>query len=161
MAPISTLKSQPSTLSNSNAKRFQSVPSQSASFTDKEVEESKKRLLKASPKNHRRPGRRRRRSYLGGERPLQARECKYLRGVFTSEMERESRFGGTSVVLQVLHRAIVVKKEPSHKGKLSIYRSVYVPSLTYAQQAEMRSLWRAAGLSLGGRARSLKKKTNT
>lgn len=45
-------------------------------------------------------------------------------------MERESRFGAASVILQVLHRTIGVKNELSHKVKLSIYRSVYVPSLT-------------------------------
>lgn len=83
-------------------------------------------------------------------------------------MKQDGRFGAASVILQVLHRTLAVKNELSHKVKLSIYRSVYVPSLTYVHElwvvthraicgqkvAEMKFLWRAAGLSLRGRARS-------
>jgi len=62
----------------------------------------------------------------------------------------------------------VVKKELSRKAKLSIYRSVYVPTLTYGhelwvvtermrlriQATKMSFLRRVAGLSLRDRVRS-------
>ncbi|TWW74403.1 hypothetical protein D4764_14G0004060 [Takifugu flavidus] len=66
------------------------------------------------------------------------------------------------------HRSVVVKRELSQKGKLSIYRSIFVPTLTYGhelwvmtkrtrsrvQAAEMSFLRRVAGLSLRDRVRS-------
>uniref|UniRef100_A0A669BJZ3 Reverse transcriptase domain-containing protein n=1 Tax=Oreochromis niloticus TaxID=8128 RepID=A0A669BJZ3_ORENI len=68
-----------------------------------------------------------------------------------------------------LERSVVVKRELSVKAKLSIYRSIYVPTLTYGhelwvvtertrsriQAAEMSFLRRVAGLSLRDRVRSL------
>ena len=67
-----------------------------------------------------------------------------------------------------LYRSVVVKKELSRKAKLSIYRSIYVPILTYGhelwdmtertrsqiQAAEMSFLRRVAGRSLRDRVRS-------
>ncbi|TWW59266.1 R2DM Retrovirus-related Pol polyprotein from type II retrotransposable element [Takifugu flavidus] len=99
-------------------------------------------------------------------------EFKYLGILFTSEgrMEREidRRIGAASAVMRALHRSIVVKKELSRKAKLSIYRSIYVPVLTYGHQcwvmtertrsriqaAEMSFLRRVARLSLRDRVRS-------
>ena len=64
-------------------------------------------------------------------------EFKYL-VLFTSEgrMEREidGRIGAASAVMQALHRPVVVKKELSQKAKLTIYRSIYVPTLTYGHE---------------------------
>ena len=71
-------------------------------------------------------------------------------------------------MLQALHRPVVVKKELSQKAKLSIYWSIYVPTLTYGhelwvvtertrsriQVAEMGFLRRVSGLSLRDRVRS-------
>ncbi|TWW68273.1 hypothetical protein D4764_19G0000710 [Takifugu flavidus] len=67
--------------------------------------------------------------------------------------------------MRALNRYVVVKKELSRKAKLSIYRSIYVPVLTYGHQrwvmtertrlriqaAEMSFLRRVAGLSLRDR----------
>lgn len=64
--------------------------------------------------------------------------------------------------MQALYRTVVVKKDLSHKAKLSIYQYVYVPTLTCSHEllavtertrlrikaAEMRSLRRVAGLNL-------------
>ena len=36
--------------------------------------------------------------------------------------------------MQTLHRPVVVKKELSQKAKLSIYQSIYVPTLTYGHK---------------------------
>jgi len=70
--------------------------------------------------------------------------------------------------MRPLYRSVGVKRELSRKVKLSIYRSIYVPTLTYGhelwvvtermrsriQAAKMRFLRRVSGLSLGHRVRS-------
>ena len=65
-------------------------------------------------------------------------EFKYLGVLFTSEgrMEREidRRIGAAAAIMRTLHRSVVVKRELSEKAKLSIYRSVYVPTLTYGHE---------------------------
>ncbi|KAI3367070.1 hypothetical protein L3Q82_009271 [Scortum barcoo] len=105
---------------------------------------------------------------VGGEVLPQVEEFKYLGVLFTSEgkMEREidRRIGAASAVMRSVYRTVVVKKaELSRKAKLSIYRSIYVPTLTYGhelwvmtrkdkitriQAAEMSFLRRVAGRSL-------------
>ncbi|KAK7913334.1 hypothetical protein WMY93_013545 [Mugilogobius chulae] len=84
------------------------------------------------------------------------------------EREIDRRIGAASAVMQSLYRTVVVKKELSRKAKLSIYRSIYVPTLTYGhelwvttertrsriQAVEMSFLRRVAGRSLRDRVRS-------
>ncbi len=69
---------------------------------------------------------------VGGVLLPQVEEFRYLLVLFTSEgrMEREidRRIGA---VMRSMYRSVVVKKELSRKAKLSIYRSIYVPTLTY------------------------------
>ncbi|KAK7925839.1 hypothetical protein WMY93_008149 [Mugilogobius chulae] len=107
---------------------------------------------------------------VGGESLPQVEE--YLGVLFKSEgrMEREidRRIGAASAVMRSLYRTVVVKKELSRKAKLSIYRSIYVPTLTYGhelwvmtertrsqiQAVEMSFLRRVAGRSLRDRVRS-------
>ncbi|KAI3375382.1 hypothetical protein L3Q82_021871 [Scortum barcoo] len=112
---------------------------------------------------------------VGGEVLPQVEEFKYLGVLFTSEgkIEREidRRIGAASVrsyAMRSVYRTVVVKKELSRKAKLSIYRSIYVPTLTYGhelwvmtertrsriQAAEMSFLHRVAGRSLRDRVRS-------
>ncbi|TWW59091.1 hypothetical protein D4764_06G0006210 [Takifugu flavidus] len=111
---------------------------------------------------------------VGEEVLPQVEEFKYLFKyiLFTSEgrMEREidRRIGAASAVMRALNQSVVVKKELSRKAKLSIYRSIYVPVLTYGhhhwvmtertrsriQAAEMSFLRRVAGLSIRDRGRS-------
>lgn len=109
---------------------------------------------------------------VGGEILPQVEEFKYLGVLFTSEgrMEREidRRIGAASAVMRSMYRSVVVKKELSRKAKLSIYQSIYVPTLTYGhelwvmtertrsriQAAEMSFLRRVAGRSLRDRVRS-------
>ena len=99
-------------------------------------------------------------------------EFKYLGVLFTSEgrMEREidRRIGAAFAVMRSMYRSVMVKKELSRKAELSIYRSIYVPILTYGhelwvmtertrsqiQAAEMSFLRRVAGRSLRDRVRS-------
>ena len=86
----------------------------------------------------------------------------------TMEREMDRRFGAVSAVMRALYLTVVVKRELSLKAKLSIYQSIYVPTLTYGhelwvvtermrsriQAAEMSFLCRVAGLSLRDRVRS-------
>ncbi|KAI3355076.1 hypothetical protein L3Q82_017954 [Scortum barcoo] len=69
---------------------------------------------------------------------VEVEEFKYLGVLFTSEgkMEREidRRIGAASAVMRSVYRTVVVKKELSRKAKLSIYRSIYVPTLTYGHE---------------------------
>ncbi|KAK3523485.1 hypothetical protein QTP86_033979, partial [Hemibagrus guttatus] len=109
---------------------------------------------------------------VGGEVLPQVEEFKYLGVLFTSEgrMDREidRRIGAAAAVMRSMYRSVVVKKELSRKVKLSIYQSIYVPTLTYGhelwvmtervrsriQVAEMSFLRRVAGCSLRDRVRS-------
>ncbi|GAA6099878.1 uncharacterized protein LOC111191400, partial [Tachysurus ichikawai] len=110
---------------------------------------------------------------VGGELLSQVEEFKYLGVLFTSEGRMERKIdrwiGGSSAVMRSIYRSVVVKKELSCKAKLSIYQSIYVPTLTYGhelwvmtertrswiQAAEMSFLRRVAGRSLRDRVRSL------
>ncbi|KAK3535383.1 hypothetical protein QTP70_011279 [Hemibagrus guttatus] len=107
-----------------------------------------------------------------GEVLPQVEEFKYLGVLFTSEgrMDREidRRIGAAAAVMRSMYRSVVVKKELSRKVKLSIYQSIYVPTLTYGhelwvmtervrsriQAAEMSFLHRVVGRSLRDRVRS-------
>ncbi|TWW67188.1 hypothetical protein D4764_02G0002290 [Takifugu flavidus] len=78
----------------------------------------------------------------------QVEEFMYLGVLFMSEgrMEQEidRRIGAASAVMRTLHRSVVVKRELSQKAKLSIYRSIFVPTLTYGHE-----LWRSQMRWLG------------
>jgi len=75
---------------------------------------------------------------VGNEVLPQAKEFKYLGVLFTSEAkmewEMDRRIGAASAVMRALYRSVVVKRKLSRKAKLSIYRSIYVPILTYGHQ---------------------------
>ncbi|KAK3552841.1 hypothetical protein QTP86_022544 [Hemibagrus guttatus] len=109
---------------------------------------------------------------VGGEVLPQVEEFKYLGVLFTSEgrmdCEIDRRIGAAAAVMWSMYRSVVVKKELSRKVKLSIYQSIYVPTLTYGHElwvmtervrsrihaAEMSFLRRVAGRSLRDRVRS-------
>ena len=67
----------------------------------------------------------------------QGKEFKYLGVLLMSEgkMEREMdrQIGAALALLQALYRSVVVK-DLSLKAKLSIYRLIYVPTLTYGHE---------------------------
>ncbi|KAK3569880.1 hypothetical protein QTP86_006752 [Hemibagrus guttatus] len=75
---------------------------------------------------------------VGGEVLPQVEEFKYLGVLFTSEgrMDREigRRIGAAAAVMRSMYRSVVVKKELSRKAKLSIYQSIYAPTLTYGHE---------------------------
>ncbi|KAK3545578.1 hypothetical protein QTP70_008127 [Hemibagrus guttatus] len=65
-------------------------------------------------------------------------EFKYLGILFMSEgrMDHEivRQIGAAAAVMRSMYRSVVVKKELSRKAKLSIYQSIYVPTLTYGHE---------------------------
>uniref|UniRef100_A0A3P8VZB6 Spliceosome associated factor 3, U4/U6 recycling protein n=1 Tax=Cynoglossus semilaevis TaxID=244447 RepID=A0A3P8VZB6_CYNSE len=75
---------------------------------------------------------------VGDEVLPQVEEFKYLGVLFTSdgriEREIDRRIGAAAAVMRSLYRSVVVKKELSRKAKRSIYRSIYVPTLTYGHE---------------------------
>lgn len=107
----------------------------------------------------------------GGSLP-QVKEFNYLfvvccLRVGNLEWELDRQISVTSAVIRALHTS-VVKKELSRQAKLSIYKSIYVPTLTYGrevwvvtegmrlgiQAAEISFLCKVAELSLRDRKRS-------
>ncbi|KAI3356516.1 hypothetical protein L3Q82_017721 [Scortum barcoo] len=75
---------------------------------------------------------------VGGEVLPQVEEFKYLGVLFTSEgkidRQIDRRIGAASAVMRWVYQTIMVKKEGSRKAKLSIYQSVYAPTLTYGHE---------------------------
>uniref|UniRef100_A0AAQ4PCE6 Reverse transcriptase domain-containing protein n=1 Tax=Gasterosteus aculeatus aculeatus TaxID=481459 RepID=A0AAQ4PCE6_GASAC len=87
----------------------------------------------------------------------QVKEFKYLGVLFTSEGKMECEFGrrigAAGAVFHSLYRTVVTKRELSRKAKLSIYRSIFVPTLTYGYEGwvmtERTKEWLASLLGVG------------
>ncbi|KAK3557275.1 hypothetical protein QTP70_026276 [Hemibagrus guttatus] len=75
---------------------------------------------------------------VGGEVLPQVEEFKYLGVLFMIEgrmdLEIDRRIAAAAAVMRSMYRSVVVKKELSRKAKLSIYQSIYVPTLTYGHE---------------------------
>ena len=75
---------------------------------------------------------------IDGVPQKQSEKFKYLGVSFTSDGRQNSkldiRIGKASAVMRQLHRSVVLKRELCTKAKLSIFRSVYVPILTYGHE---------------------------
>ena len=102
----------------------------------------------------------------------QSEKLKYLGVSFTSDGRQNSewdiRIGKASAVMRQLQRSVVLKRELGTRAKLSIFRSVYIPILTYGhecwimnekvrsrfQAAEMEFLRRISGLTLLDKVKS-------
>ena len=102
----------------------------------------------------------------------QTEKFKYLGVSFSSDgrqnNELDIRIGKASAVMRQLHRSVVLKRELSLRAKLSIFRSVFVPILTYGhecwimtervrsriQAAEMGFLRRISGFTLLDKVKS-------
>ena len=71
---------------------------------------------------------------VGNESVAQVKKFNYLGVLFASEgtMAREIgwRIGAAGAQSRSIYRSIVTKSELSHKTKLSIYRLIFVPTLT-------------------------------
>ena len=64
---------------------------------------------------------------------------KYLGVAFTSDgrqsEELDTRISQTSAVIRALHRSVVMKHKTSKKAKLSIFKAVFVPILTFGHES--------------------------
>ena len=103
---------------------------------------------------------------VNGATLKQVEKFRYLGVAFTSDgrqdEELDTRIGKTSAVMRALHCSVVMKQELSKKAKLSIFKAVFVPILTYVheswvmtkrmrsqvQASEMRFLQRIEGVTL-------------
>ena len=97
---------------------------------------------------------------------------KYLGVAFTSDgrqdEELDTRIGKASAVVRALHYSVVMKRELSKKAKLSVFKAVFVPILTYGHESwvmtermrsqvhasELRFLRRIEGVTLFNKVRS-------
>ena len=72
---------------------------------------------------------------VNGATLKQVEKFKYLGVAFTSEVrqdeELDTRIGKAGAVMRALHYSVVMKRELSKKAKLSIFKAVFVPILTY------------------------------
>ena len=102
----------------------------------------------------------------------QVEKFKYLGVAFTNDgrqdEELDTRIGKASAVIQSLHNSVVMKREMSKMAKLSIFKTVFFPILTYGhkswvmtervrsqvQASEMRFLQRIKGVTLFNKVRS-------
>ena len=109
---------------------------------------------------------------VNGARLKQVEKFRYLGVAFTSDgrqdEELDTRIGKPSTVMRALHYSVAMKREFSKKAKLSIFKAVFVPILTYGheswvmtermrsqvQASEMRFLRRIEGLTLCNKMRS-------
>ena len=68
----------------------------------------------------------------------QVEKFKYLEVAFTSDgrqdEELDTQIDKASAVLRALHYSVVMKRELSKKAKLSIFKAVFVPILTYGHE---------------------------
>ena len=68
----------------------------------------------------------------------QVKKFKYLGVAFTSDGKQENkldkRIGKASAVLREFQRSVVMKRELSQSAKLAIFKSVYIPILTYGHE---------------------------
>ena len=103
---------------------------------------------------------------VNGATLKQVEKFQYLGVAFTSDgrqdEELDTRIGMASAVMRALHYSVVMKRELSKKAKLSIFKTVFVPILTYdheswvmtermrsqVQASEMRYLRRIEGVTL-------------
>ena len=109
---------------------------------------------------------------VNGATLKQVEKFKYLGVAFTSdgrqEEELDTRIDMASAAMRALHYSVVMKRELSKKAKLSIFKRVFVPILTYGheswvmtermrsqvQASEMRFVRRIEGVTLFNKVRS-------
>ena len=84
------------------------------------------------------------------------------------DQELDTRIGKASAVMRALHYSVVMKREFSKKAKLAIFKTVFVPILTYGheswvmtnkeqkqvQASAMRFLRKIKGVTLCNKVRS-------
>ena len=75
---------------------------------------------------------------VNGATMKQVKKFKYLGVAFTSDgrqdEELDTRICKASGVMRALHYSVIIKRELSKKAKLSIFKAVFVPILTYGHE---------------------------
>jgi len=76
---------------------------------------------------------------VNGSALQQVEKFKYLGVVFTSDGRRNEEIdkwiGKANAVLRELYRSVVTKQELSNTAKLSVFKSVFVPILTFVHKS--------------------------
>ena len=76
---------------------------------------------------------------VSGNTLQQVEKFKYLGVVFTSDgtrsEETDTQIGKTNAVLRELYRSMATKCELSNTAKLSVFKSIFVPILTYSRES--------------------------
>ena len=76
---------------------------------------------------------------VNGATLKQVEKFKYLGVAFTSAGRQDkalvTRIGKASAVMRALHYSGVMKRELSKKAKLSVFKTVFVPILTYGHES--------------------------
>jgi len=76
---------------------------------------------------------------VNGSALQQVEKFKYLGVVFTSDGRRNEEIdkwiGKANAVLRELYRSVVTKQELSNTAKLSVFKSVFVPILTFGHKS--------------------------
>ena len=76
---------------------------------------------------------------VNGATMKQVEKFKYLGVAFTSggrqDEELDTRIGKASAVMRALHYSVVMERELSTKAKLSVFKAVFVPILTYGHES--------------------------
>ena len=76
---------------------------------------------------------------VNGATLKQLEKFKYLGVAFTSDRRQDeelnARIGKADAVMQALHYLVVMKQELVKKAKLSIFKTVFVPFLTYGYES--------------------------
>ena len=109
---------------------------------------------------------------VSGNALQQVEKFKYLEVIFTSDgrwsEEVDVRIANANAILRELYRSVVTKQELSNTAKLSVFKSVFLPILSYGpeswvmtertlsqgQAVEMRFLRRIHGVTLCDKVRS-------
>ena len=82
---------------------------------------------------------------VNGATLKQVEKFKYLGVAFTSDggqdKELDTRIGKASAVMRAWHNLVVVNRELSKKSKLSIFKAVLVPILTYGHETWVKTSW--------------------
>ena len=80
---------------------------------------------------------------MNGATLKQVEKFKYLGVAFTSDgrqdVELDTQIVKASAVMRAFHHSVVVKRELSKKTKLSIFKAVFFPILTYGYESHLWS----------------------
>ena len=76
---------------------------------------------------------------VNGAKLKHGERFKYLGVAFTSDEkqdeELDSRIGKVNAVMRALHDSVVIRRELSKQAKLSTFKAVFVPILTYGHES--------------------------